>query len=169
MTEKQFSSLVDDGVITQDQADALLDFMKEQTSQEKKASSEKHQEGFLSAAVDQGVITQDEADAIQEQWQKDRDAKQEEIIDNQLSQLVDDEIISQDESDAMKEFINEQREEQKAQMDQVKDMADEERKAFFEDNKDQRVNILDQMVDKGIITQDQADAMTKKIHIPALF
>ncbi|ATW24392.1 hypothetical protein [Candidatus Formimonas warabiya] len=193
MTEERFDQLVDEEIISEDQADALIDLWaqkeeermtqaeerKDMTAEERKeAVAEKKtlkdgflkkDGGFLAEAVDEEIITQEEADAIQEYEAAAREAEREEAMDAQFEQLVEDGIISEDQADEMKAFLADKAEEQKARMEELKNMTEEERQAFFEENKTKGVNVLDQMVDEGIISQDQADQITLKMPGPAHF
>ncbi|MEL7564414.1 MAG: hypothetical protein AAGU27_05965 [Dehalobacterium sp.] len=182
MMEEKYSKLIEEGIISQNTADQLLAFMeekrdtmKEQREEIKDMTEEGIKEaiskglstrgGYLADAVEAGIITQEEADAIQEYEQKEMKAKQETMMDEHYAKLVDDGVISEEQADEIKEFIQAKAEEIKAQMDELKDMTDDERKAFFEENKDQlkRINMLDEMVDAGIISQDQADKLAEKM------
>jgi len=186
--ETILDGLVAEGTITQAKANKISDFitqkyedmkeqreeMKNMTQEEREAVRSEKQDNrvnLLTELVEKEIITQDEADAIQEKQQERMEAqreemaaRQKEIMETRYDQLVEEGIVSEAQADEIKEFIQAKAEERKAQMDELKDLTDAERKAFFEENKDRqkRVNILDEMVDEGIISQDQADKLAER-------
>lgn len=84
--------------------------------------------------------------------------------------LVKEGIITQEVADKMVSYASEKDTERKAEMEKVKSMTDEERKAYLESKKDAgqaasnnkgKSGQYADMVTAGILTQDQADAINK--------
>ncbi len=79
--------------------------------------------------------------------------------------LVEEGIISQETADEITAYQQEKSEERKAEMEQLKDMTDDERKAYFESKKAEKsdatdkMNFLSELVTEEILTQDEADAI----------
>lgn len=80
--------------------------------------------------------------------------------ESSLAALVSKDIISQATADKISASIEAEKSERQAEMEKVKDMTDDERKAYFEDkrsNEEKPAGLLEQLVDDGILTQDQVD------------
>jgi polyhydroxyalkanoate synthesis regulator phasin len=80
-----------------------------------------------------------------------------------LPELVADGTLSQGESDKITEYAKEKREARKAEMDKVKTMTTEERKAYMAEKKNTHQDLLSELVSKGILTQAKADAVKEKM------
>jgi hypothetical protein len=84
-------------------------------------------------------------------------------IEDNLKTLVSSGIITQDEADKILALST-----QEAEIDKVKNMTEEERKAYFDSNKDlnhgKKEDIFAKAVSNGIITQEKADASEAKLH-----
>lgn len=165
------AEMVEEGILTQDQADAIKEYLEEQ-AQEKREEEQKEQ---LDSYVDEGLITEDQEEAIIAYYkdeEEDRKAEMEKVKDmteeerkayfeskksaksedakpgerpDRMKALVDAGILTQDEADAINEYEQEQMQEKMAE-EQAK--RDEEQKEK-----------LDSLVDDGTITEDQADAI----------
>ncbi|MCR6546282.1 hypothetical protein [Dehalobacterium formicoaceticum] len=170
--------------ITQKEEDtkAQWEEMKNMTPEERAAAREDRaaekneirdkKGGILTELVDEKIINQDEADAIQEKQQgkmtaqrEEMAAKQQAMMDDKFNQWVAADVISEDQADQIKDFLANKAEERKAQMDKLQNMTDEERKSFMEENKNNNkdMNILDEMVDQGIISQEQAQKIAEEM------
>ena len=82
--------------------------------------------------------------------------------DIQLDALVKSGTITQAKADSIQAYLSEQKAAMKADMEKIKAMTEAERKAYFERNKPkapERFDILSTLVEKGIITQTEADAI----------
>jgi hypothetical protein len=88
-------------------------------------------------------------------------------IENNLKALVSAGVITQDEADKILALSKQEAETRQAEMDKVKNMTAEERKAYFETAKDKSTgrkgDIFAQAVTNGIITQEKADAAKAKL------
>ncbi len=191
LSEETLAGLVEDGIISQDIADEITAY-NEEKSEERKAEMEElesmtdeekeayreskkseepsEKQGFLSGIIEEGILTQDEADAIEEYLKENvaqpaagHDPGKGGLSEETLAGLVEDGVISQDTADAITAFITEQSEEQKAQMEEFKNMTDEEREAYRESLKDEdpptQKGVLSYLIEQGIVTQDEADAI----------
>lgn len=88
-------------------------------------------------------------------------------IENELKTLVSTGVITQDESDKLLAFSKQEAEARKAEMDKVKNMSEDERKAYFDSMKDKkpemREDIFTKAVSNNILTQEKADAVKAKL------
>lgn len=84
-----------------------------------------------------------------------------------LKELVAEGTITQATADKIQAYTSEQQAAMKAEMEKIKAMTDAERKAYFESKKTdsfKRIDLFSSMVEKGVITQAEADAITSKLH-----
>ncbi|WP_097026492.1 hypothetical protein [Clostridium peptidivorans] len=81
-------------------------------------------------------------------------------IKAQLESLVESGTITKEQSDKITEFINQKNEERKAEMEKVNSMNAEERMAYFKSQNDaKKTDMLKELVDNKIISQEQADKL----------
>ena len=114
--------------------------------------------------VEDGEMSQDTLDSIKAYHQE----KMEERIKNDLQGLVDDGTLSEDDVDTLIEYMHENKDERKEEMEKVKEMTPEERKAYFEEKREsgEKIGIFEEMVEDEVLTQEQADAV-KELLKPA--
>lgn len=85
-----------------------------------------------------------------------------------IKDFVADGTITQATSDKITAYITEQEAARKTDIDKLKAMTAEERKAYFEankTNKPEKLNLFDAMVEKGILTEQQANTIVEKLHV----
>ncbi len=190
LLETMLGELVDAGIISQSDAYDITEYanqMSEERAQERAEELEKikamtkeeaqeyiaekreerkaiERKGLFEQMVEDGKMSQDTLDSIKAFHQE----KAEEKIKDDLQSLVEEGTLSEDDVDALIDYMNEQREERKEEMEEVKEMTQEERKAYFEEKKEsgEKTGIFSEMVEDEVLTQDQADAV-KAIMKPA--
>lgn len=85
------------------------------------------------------------------------------LPEQMLDKLVEEGLITQDKADAITAYLKEKTDELKAQMEELRNMTQEERKAYMESKKEtaptERQDFLAQLVEKGLLTQAEADAV----------
>lgn len=183
--------MVKDGTLSQSEADKItaykkekqetmkaeMDKIKNMTSEErgKYISTKKTEhEDFLVELVDKGIITQTKADAIkikmEQKRQEMKSAKLKEMK-SQINTLVYKGKINQTQADKVIEYMNQNMGKSKieksnidqAEKDKIKNMTNEERKAYFEKMRGEKGCFLKELVDNGTLTQEQADAVRDSI------
>jgi competence protein ComGC len=148
-------SLVSDGTITQEQADAVV-ANKPAKGQGGKGRGDKGQGGRTNPLVTDGTITQEQANSVRTALEAARDAAQETV----LSQLVSDGIITQSQADSFGDKKAVRALIESGEIDT--DTADAVRDAFSAamQSRDQVMSdTLASLVSAGTITQAQADAL----------
>ncbi len=167
---KDMSDLVEKGIITQEEADKWNDFREQKRDQMQEATKDMtRQERFeymkenkvkgegLSQLVEDGILTQERADEIQDKMHQMKADLNKQKHQERVDKLVEDGIITQDEADKWMEFSAEKSEERQAEMEKIKDMTAEERKAYFTENRKEKGEGLTELVEAGTISQDTAD------------
>jgi len=157
-------SLVDEGIISQETADAMIAYedekaaeraaeresLKDMTDEERQEYLEsagdhktENKEDRFAAMIEAGILTQEEADAIEEYQQaqaasslEENQEKREAALEEALENLVDAGLIDQDQADQILDYYNEEQASRQSQMEAVKDMTEEEREAYLESKKD---------------------------------
>lgn len=172
------TSLVNEGVLTQQKADSITNYLQKKAEERKaefdkiKAMTPEERKTYMNqkkgeklnpfdAMVKDGILTQAEADTINSKLQEKRATERKQKITEQLSSLVENKTITQDQVNKLIEKLQKKDEEAKALHEKLKAMTPEERKSYMEQNKKDRKDILQELVDEGTITKDQADAMRK--------
>lgn len=185
--EERLDELVDADVITQSEADDIIEYAKqmhEEREQERTEALEKikdmtkeeakeyiagkkeerkstERKGLFEQMIEDGKMSQDTLDSIKAYHQE----KMEERIKENLQDLVDDGTLSDDDVDILIDYMKEHKDDRKEEMEQVKEMTPEERKAYFEEKREsgERTGIFEEMVEDEILTQEQADAVKKAL------
>lgn len=173
-------SLVKDGKITSTQKEKIVSYVKIKED-ERKAEKEKikkmddkqREEYFKNAKknakkdmfddlVDQKVITQQQAEMIKKALFEKNKAIKIENFKSKLENQVKAGIITKDEENKIIEYMNKKIDEKKEEMGKIKNMTDEERKAYFENKKSKpKSDFYKELVDQGILTQEKANNLKK--------
>lgn len=88
----------------------------------------------------------------------------EERMKSLLDELVTEGTITQTQEDELLAHFQEKAEERKAKFEEMKNMTPEERQAAREVNKGEKPEPLSEVVEEGIISQEEADAIKDKMH-----
>lgn len=174
------SSMVDSGTISQAQSDAVLQYIKDQFAARQaqgKSTNGSAQEGttadktaqtprtdFFAAIVQQNILTSDQANALKQQLQQKEQQERQDAMTNKLDALVSAGTINQDQVTKIESYLTSQTDSMKADFEKMKGMSANDREAYFKQLKENNVNPLVQMVNDGIITQQQSDAIAQAIH-----
>lgn len=183
----QLESLVESGTITKEQSDKISEFIN-QKNEERKAEMEKvnsmnaeerkayfksqndaEKTDMLKELVDNKIINQEQADKLKASLSEkigrgegiDYKIKNNcENLKTTLDTLVESGKITQAQEDKIISFMNEKRELKKAEMEKVKNMTEDERKTYFENQKSVEKNdMFKELVDNGTLTQTEVDVI----------
>ena len=185
------TEMVKDGTLTQSEVDKItalqkekqesmkaeMDKIKNMTAEEKEnylnTKKVEHQD-FLTELVSKGIITPAKAEAIKAKMeQKNQEMKTARLneVKSQLGTLVKKGTIDQGQADKVIEYMNQMKEKVKiekgsipqTEKDKIKNMTEQERKAYFEKVRGEKGNFLKELVDNGTLTQEQANAVREII------
>lgn len=158
--------LVEEGTITQSTVDSILEYIEKRAEERKEMANEQKRYGgprlgprmnILQELEEEGVITSEEVEKIRE--------KQEELRNERLTEalngLVDNEVIKADDVEKIRTYMETKREEKREELEKIMNMSVEERKEYFVNNKKERIDIIDQMIQDGIITEEQGEEIRK--------
>jgi polyhydroxyalkanoate synthesis regulator phasin len=182
----QLKSLVDKGTITQAQADKVAAYLEKQaetrqaeakkiknmTDDERKAYLDQNKDNnkdALAQLVTDKVLSQDQADVIAQilplhqgpgmhgkrMGQPGDPAKMKEVLNG----LVSKGTLTQAQMDSILSSIEKLRSEHQAAMEKVKDMTDAERQSYMEQIRNDKTDIITQLVTDKVITSEQAEAI----------
>lgn len=147
---------VENGVITETQAQALKDFAEQQRELPKEDRLHPEAgEDRLEFLVEADVISQETANQIEERLQELKAERQDEF----WGSLAEKDILTDEEVLAVRAFMEAFREERESLRDELIDMTREERIEYFKEHKDDFQGPLAQMVAGDILTEEKADAL----------
>lgn len=88
----------------------------------------------------------------------------EDLLKPVLDKLVKAGTLTQEKEDKIISYMDQKEADRKAEMDKIQGMTEEQRKAYFENNKDKmRTDIFAELVSKGIITKSEAQAIKNEM------
>lgn len=154
------TKLVADGVITQEKADEIKAYIEKRIF-EKRAKAKKT--NLFDELVSSKILTQVQADSIKAKLHEIRQNEHQQQLSAGLKTLVESGTISQEQSVKILKRLADVHKARATVMEQTKDMTREERRAYLQENNEIRQKPIAQLVDEGIITQEQANAVRKVI------
>lgn len=149
---------------------------RKNTTQEERQAQQPDKAGPFGGAVQEGIITAEQAQAIQDFLREESRQAVETQFKTKLAELVTAGTIDQSQADAVIAYQQAQAEEHKeiskeisaedkaarqAEMEKLKAMTAEDRKAYMEQNKPEKPQPFKELVDNGTLSQEQADAISK--------
>lgn len=181
--EEMISELVKDGTITQSEGDRISSFLKTRDEQRRsemekiKAMTEEQRKKYFadrkpsgkdifSELVGSKIITQQKADAIRVKMREKAEVKGAERlkeISSGLEGLINKGTITKEQANRIIDSMKSKDQERKALYEKTRNMTPEEKKAYFEKLRGEKRGFLSDMVNKGELTEEQADAVRQII------
>lgn len=163
--EEAVLKLMEEGKLSKEKVDKILQYKKkklEELSKRDKMSkdqlkNQRKKGSLLRDLIHDGILTEAEGEAIKIKLKEMKEAR----LHGGLQQLVDKGILSDQDISNIRSYMLKIREERSAQMEKLRTMTPQERKAYFESEKKNRKDILERMVDDKVITLKQAEEIRK--------
>lgn len=147
--QEAVDSLIEDGQITEEIANEMEHFLNMPLLEKMEYSN---------------IISNKQKEAIR---QRQRDLAGEKL-ENALSRFVQEGVLTENDVDNIVSYLDTHRQERFKEMQKIreetKDMTFEERKEYMQQLREEKQNLLDKMIEDGIITQEQADEIKELIH-----
>ena len=159
--------LVQEGKLSKEKADRILEYKKKRTDEFKKLTKDQRhlmrnkgkKSSLLKELIQEGIITETEAQIIRT---KLHEMKEERLTDG-MQGLVERGVLTPTDIDNIRSYMLKVREEQKANIEKLQSMTPEQKKEYFRESKKARKDILNRMVDDKVITEKQAEEIKKTI------
>ncbi|KXG73775.1 hypothetical protein AN618_24590 [Fervidicola ferrireducens] len=135
-------------------------------------------EDILSELTEKGIISSEQAEKVKEyveqkmeQERQQRQQQRRQQIEEALQKLVESGTITSEKKDKILAYLDEKEAQRQQEIEKVKNMTEEERKAYFEEKKSSlqkqgKYSMMQELVDKGILTEEEAKAVMEAIRPP---
>jgi len=165
--EEAVIKLMEEGKLSKEKAEKILEYKKKKLNESNKQNKmnkgqldkQRKKGSLLRDLVHDGIITEAEGETIKAKLKEMKEAR----LQGGLQQLVDKGVLSGQDIDNIRSYMLKEREERKAQMEKLRTMTPEERKAYFESAKKDRKDIISKMVEDKVITEKQAEEIRKAV------
>ncbi|HYF82943.1 MAG TPA: hypothetical protein VEB00_07950 [Clostridia bacterium] len=159
--------LVQEGKLSKDKADRIIEFKQKKSEELDKLSKEQRHKmkmygkkgSLLSELKQEGIITDAEAQIIRLKLHEMKEAR----LEDGMQSLVDKGVLTPKDIDNIRGYMVKTREERKARIEKLKSMTPEERKEYFRESKKERKDIITKMVEDKVITEKQAEEIRKAV------
>jgi uncharacterized protein YutE (UPF0331/DUF86 family) len=149
-------ALFNNGILTEEETDKINEYL------------EGNQEGVnFDDLVEDGIFTQERADEIKAQMLRGgiRGKNNEDRFN--IAGLVENGIITESEADSISEYLDTFRDEmmtqRQAQGEKIEGMTQEERQEYFKNREKTKIDIFNDLVEEGVISQERADEIEDQI------
>jgi hypothetical protein len=161
MFKEAVEELVEDGKISKDKAEAIKKYMEKKAEENKNNPEANVKRGSLFTELkEQKIITEEDESLIREEIQNQIDEK----IEKKLEKLEDKGVLTEKNVKDIVKYYRDNRQAKKAEFEKMRGMNEEEKKAHIENMKKEMKNPFDDMVEKKIITKEQAEEIKKAFH-----
>jgi len=163
--EEAVLKLMEEGKLSKEKVEKILQYKKkrlEELSKQDKMSKEQLKKqrkkgSLLRDLIQDGILTEAEGEAIKNKLREMKEAR----LHGGLQQLVDKGVLTDQDISNIRGYMLKIREERSAQMEKLRTMTPEERKAYFESEKKNHKDILERMVEDKVLTLNQAEEIRK--------
>lgn len=165
--EEAVIKLMEEGKLSKEKVEKILEYKKKRANELNKLTKENKNQiknqrkkgSLLRDLIQDGIITEAEAQTIKSKLKEMKEAR----LEGGLQDLVDRGVLSGEDINNIRSYMVKVREERKDQIEKLRTMTPEERKAYFESNKNGRKDIINRMVEDKVITEKQAEEIKKAI------
>lgn len=165
--EEAVLKLMEEGKLSKDKVEKILQYKQkrlEELSKQDKMSKDQLKKqrkkgSLLRDLIHDGILTEAEGEAIKTKLKEMKEAR----LQSGLQQLVDKGVLSDQDISNIRGYMLKIREERSAQIEKLRTMTPQERKAYFESEKKNRKDILERMVEDKVLTLKQAEEIRKVI------
>lgn len=156
MGAKLLDQLVEEGVVPGDEAQSLKDFaaLQRELDPEDRARPEEGQTR-LEFLVSEEVISQETADALKTRFEAMKEERRQDLLDS----LEEEAGLSAETAEAVLDFMEASRQEREEMRKDLAGMDWKERLAYVRENRDDFTGPLGQMVEDGLLTEEEAEAV----------
>ncbi|MCF6097801.1 microfibrillar-associated 1 family protein [Thermovorax subterraneus] len=129
---------------------------------------------ILSELAEKGIISSEQVEKVKEyveqKMEQERQQRRQQI-EEALQKLVESGTITSEKKDKILAYLDEKEAQRQQEIEKVKNMTEEERKAYFEEKKSSlqkqgKYSMMQELVDKGILTEEEAKAVMEAIRPP---
>ena len=169
--ESVIKESVESKIITKEEGDKVLAHVlvkAEKRSKEinkdekcKSGKCEGSRGGLFNSLVSEGILTKEKSDILREKVYTKNSELRAEKLEKGLNSLVDSKVLTSDQCDKVKKVIVARNAERKENYKKMRNMSENERKDFIENNKDKKVGPLKELIDNGTITKEQGNEIQK--------
>lgn len=156
MGAKLLDQLVEEGVVPGEEAQSLRDFaaLQRELDPEDRARPEEGQTR-LEFLVSEDVISQETADALKTRFETMKEERRQDLLDR----LEEEAGLSAEKAEAVLDFMEASRREREEMRKDLAGMDWKERLAYVRENRDDFTGPLEQMVEDGLLTKEEAEAV----------
>ena len=149
------NKLVSEGKIIQEKVESVKSYMETKNKEENKDIKNMSKIDVIEDLVEAGILSSEEANLIREAQQEHRQQKQA----DKFKEIEESGLLTSSEISKIKRYLEDKKVEQDEEFETLKDKTEEERKAYFEENKDKKGDMLSDLVSQGIISEEQRTAL----------
>lgn len=129
---------------------------------------------ILSELAEKGIISSEQVEKVKEyieqKMEQERQQRRQQI-EEALQKLVESGTITSEKKDKILAYLDEKEAQRQQEIEKVKNMTAEERKAYFAEKKSSlqkqgKYSMMQELVDKGILTEEEAKAVMEAIRPP---
>ncbi|EOD01111.1 hypothetical protein [Caldisalinibacter kiritimatiensis] len=154
--------LIEEGTITEEQSNSIKQYIEQKIEEKRHSIPPALKKDLLGELVEEGVLTEDIVDVIRNEHRELRHEKVQESLNN----LVEEEVISENDVENIIDFMEQKAEERMEELDKIKNMTEVQRREYFMKKRGERKNIMSQMIEEDIITEEQAEEIRKVLPRP---
>lgn len=157
--EETLKELVNEKIITKEQADKILEYLKGNSKDNNPNNSKI--EKLFDEMIKNNIVTEEVAEKIRDRMGDKIFIHKKDEISQKLDELIKNNTINKEQKKKFLDKLEEAHKERKENFKKLKGMSEKERKEYIEKNNLHNKDILDELIKEGVINKDQAEAIKK--------